>query len=188
MQQCCSQRLVIAVNTFIDVLQGPFRNGTCDFRILPGIVSVGVLLFHLFCCVPPIFSNKGGDYVIPLVAAIFGFCSVICAYARPCKSSLANVSLTYHLMTVSAMNAIATLWINGLFNSTLLLLLLTITISLPHFLLLMWIFYELETRVLHVHRRAIACFSLLMDRKRFSKSISLLPDRLVNSGNYRRVV
>ena len=94
LQRLCSHRLVIAANTFIDVLQSPFKdgcNGTRDFRILPGLVACGVILFQVSCCVAPILFHDKGDYILPFLAASFGLLSVLCAYAKAvqiisCKS------------------------------------------------------------------------------------------------------
>ena len=164
LQRFCSHRLVIAMNTFIyiDVLQ-------------------------VLCCVAPIVFHDKGDYILPFFAISFGILSVLCAYAKPCKSSLANISLVYHFMSVAAMGTVATLWMNGMLESTLLLLLLTTTIAFPHVLLLMWILYKLETRMLHVHKRAAACFNLMMGREEFGESTSQLPDRLLNPKGYRTI-
>ena len=190
LQRFCSHRLVIAMNTFIDVLQGPFKdgcNGTRDFRVLPGLMGFGVISIQVLCCVAPIVFHDKGDYILPFFAISFGILSVLCAYAKPCKSSLANLSLVYHFMSVAAMGTVATLWMNGMLDSTLLLLLLTTTIAFPHVLLLMWILYKLETRVLHVHKRAAACFNLMMGREEFGESTSQLPDRLLNPKGYRTI-
>ena len=98
LQRCCSQRWLIRLNTFVETFQGSFKdgcNGTRDFRIVPGVIGCLILLLAAVSCL--VHGSHYGNYFIPAVMMCLALLSVLSAYIKPCKSSIANLSLTFHL-------------------------------------------------------------------------------------------
>ena len=67
LQRCCSQRLQITMNMFVETIHGPFKdgcNGTHDFRTVAGLVVCLILLFNTFCCLAP--SGNYINFLLPV--------------------------------------------------------------------------------------------------------------------------
>ena len=194
LEKCFSQRCQIGLNTFIETFQGPFKNGcngTRDFRIVPGLVGCLVLMYTMSSCLQYVITHDS-SYVLLGLSAAMAVASVLCAYLRPCKSSTANPSLTFHCMWLAGFSMIISLWnIAPSVQSLMLMVLLGVCSPLPHILMAGWLVHMLDTKVLHLRRRCSACF------KWFAAGIplfgnrmngELLPDRLINSHQYREML
>ena len=193
LQRCYSQRLQITINTFVDTIQSPFKNGcdgTRDFRIVPGLIACLTLFFTTLSSLAHIgdYSN----YLVPIFVIIFAVLSILTAYIQPCKLSITNLSITFHFMWLVAIGAVVIIWVQALNINTLVLKLLTIIlVPVPHILMLIWILYKVAKKV-YLHQRSIACFHFVMGKTRFGQqwfcvNTPLLPDRLLNSHNYREL-
>ena len=194
LQRCCSQRLVIGLNTFVETFQGPFKNGcneTRDYRILPGIVACAVLLITTLGSLKNVFHYN--SYFSSFFVAFFAFISVFFAYTHPCKSVITNLSFTFHSMWIAAIGAIFVLWLHAPYlDSRILLLLLYISVPVPHILMLLWVLYKIDTKVGHLGQKSAACFSFVMGWIKFRKQCIYddspeLPDRLLNSQDYHEL-
>ena len=111
LQKCFSQRFQITLNTFVETLQGPFKdgcNGTRDFRIIPGLVACLILLLNALGCLSHIGNYS--NYLIPTFVITFAAISMFTAYAHPFKSSITNLSITFHFMWMAAIGAVLVLW------------------------------------------------------------------------------
>ena len=192
--RCCSQRIQIGLNTFVETYQGCFKDGldgTRDYRMLPGCAACVILFGNMFSCLAHVVDYN--TYLTPTFVGISALGSVFFAYIRPCKSSITNLSLTFHCMWVAALGALLTLWWQDMdMDSRWLALLFVIFTPIPHVLMILWVLYKLETNVLHIHQRCTNCYCFVLGQKMFGKlwdqdNTPLLPDRLLNSQEYREL-
>ena len=148
LQRCCTHRWLIRLNAFVETFQGPFKdgcNGTRDYRIIPGILGCVILLLNTFSCL--IHGSNCDNYLIVTFALVFAFSSVLSAYIKPCKSSCANLSLTFHLMMMVSATIILTLWRQDLdMDKTVLVSLFTVVVAIPHIVMFLWVCYKIQKK------------------------------------------
>ena len=187
LQRCFSQRLQITLNTFVETFQGPMKdgcNGTRDFRIIPGLIACLVLLLNTLCCLAHI--GNYGNYLILTFVVTFATISILTAYAHPFKSSITNLSVTFHFVWMAAIGALLVLWWQALnMNTHVLTKLLLVFVPVPHILMLIWVLYKIETK-LHSCQKMGRAFSLVMGWTMIGKRLrrmmtSLIPDVLFDS-------
>ena len=193
LQRCCSQRWLIRLNTFVETFQGSFKdgyNGTHDFRIIPGVIGCLTLLLATISCLS--HGNHYGNYITPIFAMCLALLSVLSAYVKPCKSSIANLSLTFHFMLMAVLTALITLWRQDLnMDTSVLAALFAIFIPVPHVLMFLWVCCKIQKRF-HLRQRTVTLINFMMGRLNF-KTVKLvqytpeLPDRLLNSQEYREL-
>ena len=137
----CSHRIQIALNTFVETFHGTFKdglNGTTDYRVLPALFLITVMCSAILGSFATIFNGYIISYY-DLVSLVLS--SFIIAYARPCKTFLTNLSLSFHMMWV--VTAIMTLRIYILNISSFFLVMLFAGIALvPHILMISWAIYK----------------------------------------------
>ena len=190
LETCFSQRCLIGLNTFMETFQGPLKNGcngTRDFRIIPGLIGCSVLIYTVFSCIHHVVSHDSSYFLLALSTALAA-ASVLTAYLRPCKSSLANLSITFHCMWMAGFAMIISLWnIAPSVQSSVLMVLVGVCPPLPHLLMAIWLLHMLDTKVLHLKDRVFSHFKLFVVGKRLFGA-ELLPDRLMNSHQYREML
>lgn len=151
LQRFLSQRWLIRLNIFVETFLGSFKdgcNGSHNFRIIPGLVACLVLFLNVLGCLAHVVQYN--VYLILTFVACFALFAVLCAYACPCKSSLINLSLTFHFMWIAALGFLMTLWWQDLdMDSTVLASLFAICVPFPHTLMFMWVLYEVDKKVIH---------------------------------------
>ena len=187
LQRCFSQRLQITLNTFVETFHGPLKdgcNGTRDFRIIPGLIACLVLLLNTLGCLAHI--GNYGNYLVLTFVVTFATISILTAYAHPFKSSITNLSVTFHFMWMAAIGALLVLWWQALnMDTRVLTKLLLIFVPVPHILMLIWVLYKIKTK-LHSCQKMGRVFSFVMGWTMIGKQLrrmitSLLPDVLVDS-------
>ena len=193
LNNCCSQRIQIVLNTFVETFQGTFKdglNGTRDYRILPALFLIIIMVTTIFSSFADISSMYiiGSYNIVLLVLSSF-----LIAFARPCKSFLTNLSLSFHLMWSATAGVILMGWI-GIVNlsSLLLVKLFTCVVLIPHILIISWAIYK----VLYNIRCVRECwFKTKTAGQQLRERVlgiqqsyeNLLPDRLENSRDYREL-
>ena len=192
LQRCCSHRWLIRLNTFVETFQGPFKdgcNGTRDFRIFPGVICCLALFATILSC----FSNGSEceHYLKPTFVVSLVLLSVVSAYTKPCKSSTANLSLTFHFMLMAVGSGLVTLWMQALnMNTSVLASLFVIVLALPHMMMFLWVCFKIQKKF-RLQQRSAVCINSMMGRVIF-QTVKLvhtpqLPDRLINSQEYREL-
>ena len=143
--QCCSPRRRLALDTFVETIQGCYRNGLNgdrDYRMTPAVFMFIVLLYVLYYLIFPKYVSNGtaGIGLSTLTIVI----TLLLCYLKPYKSSLMNLSLSFHFAMITAVCAIAFLWTQNFFiHTSTLVLALIVTISLPHFVVIFGLSYKL---------------------------------------------
>ena len=173
---CLSLRLQIALNTFANTFQGTFRD---KYRALPAVFATLTILLTFF----GIIGQSVTIYTIPIFVYIIAIAAVITAYVRPCKSSAANISLTFHLLWMAGIgNLFSGYAVDiGAINTA---LLFAIMLPVPHILVFLWVLYKIIQQ--------ISCFHDMCKKLKkcthHDSNEDLLPDRLENSVNYCALV
>ena len=113
-----SDRKRLAITAFVEAFNNCFKdglNGTRDYRALIGIVLLGGIIGYTICAilsrvfdVPPEVSS--GYWFI--------FLSFLFSYLRPCKLTIANLSLSYHFMVTGLLSIGIHLWTHDISTGT----------------------------------------------------------------------
>ena len=163
LNRVCPPRIQLQLNIFVETFQAPFKNGckgTRDFRITPGLVACMILFMNTLCCIAHVAHF--GKYLVSTLVVCFVLLSMLIAYARPCKSYTANLSVIFHSMWLLALSALMLLWRQDFIMSTKLLAhVFVFFVSVPHLLILLWLCYILQKK-LNLWKRVVACFSCVM--------------------------
>lgn len=130
---CFSARKRLAVTAFVETLNQGFKdglNGTRDYRPLAALFVLIIPTFISIC--------EFGDEVA--FSVLFLFLCLLVSYLRPCKSFLANLSLSYHFLIMAILIIVFHLWEKDLSSGTGTLELIIIIIPLiSHVLVFTWI-------------------------------------------------
>ena len=182
LNNCCSQRIQIAFNTFVETFHGTFKdglNGTRDYRILAAMTLIIAMLCTMLASFADVFSvYVTASYVIFLVLSSF-----LVAYARPCKSFRTNLSLSFHMMWTAIAGVIFTYWMgNVTIRTSHLVILLACTVPIPHILMISWVVYKLLCNIRCFRRGLVALKTraaslLLGERVQGIRDSSLLLNR-----------
>ena len=193
LNNCCSHRIQIVLNTFVETFQGTLKdglNGTRDYRILPALFLIIVMVTAILASFADVFSIYIiGSYDIVLLV----LSSFLIAFARPCKSFLTNLSLSFHLMWSATAGVSLMIWIGNVNLSSLLLVKMLAGIFLvPHILIISWAIYKVLCNIRCVREcwfKTKTAGQLLRERVLGVQQSyeSLLPDRLENSRDYREL-
>ena len=140
-----SARKRLAITAFAEALHSFFKdglNGTRDYRALAGAtVFVLLLLDAVQVCLRYIFG-RGLAHVAEIVVWMI-FVSVV-SYMKPCKSAVANISLSFHMVLFVILICANYLWEYHLSIGTYTLeLIFTATLLTPHVLVALWAGYTL---------------------------------------------
>ena len=92
-----SARKRLAITAFTEALHKCFKDGTTDCRVFPGVMLVVPVIFVLF---KDILGEYDPDSSIAAVFFLL-FITCIVSYLKPCKSGIANFSLSFHMLLVT---------------------------------------------------------------------------------------
>ena len=159
LSQFISSRKRLAITAFTEALHSCFKdglNGTRDYRALAGLF---MFIYPLYVIVMYI-GGINDQYSTHVSAAYASFViSLLVSYLRPCKSTVANLSLSYHFTMTGFCFLLYHLWRCDLSTPTELLeFLFTIIPLISHILIFIWVGYTLcQTRTnIHTAMPAIA--------------------------------
>ena len=120
---CCryiSGRKQLAIMSFVEALNNCFKdglNGTKDYRYFAGVCILCIPIIHAFCGIVQLALGYG--YVIDMyVCFIFTFFSLFVSYVNPCKSTLANISLSFYFMLFGLCALVHYLWMLNVSTAT----------------------------------------------------------------------
>ena len=148
LSQCLSARKRLAITAFVEALHSVFKdglNGTRDYRALAGTCP---LILTLYWCFSQVVIACGYDqctYTV-LFMVIMAF---LVSYLRPCKSTLANMSASYHCLMFGLLAVVYHLWgSEGETYGTKTLEYTFIFIITPyHVLVFMWVSYKIAVKI-----------------------------------------
>ena len=189
---CCSQRIQIVFNIFVETFQGTFKdglNGNRDYRVFPAIFATIIMFTTLLGSFGNVFNMYLPFYTLILLVLL----SFVIAFARPCKSFLTNLSLSFHMMWSATAGVILMGWMSNMsLGSLFLVKLFTCVVLIPHILMISWAIYKLLCNIRCVREcwfKTRTAGLLLRERVLGVQHSyeSLLPDRLENSRDYREL-
>ena len=151
-----SARKRLAITAFAEALHSCFKdglNGTRDYRALAGaqlfLILLGTVasMFINFLKAHNITMDVATTYTVEIFLWMMFVCLV--SYLKPCKSAIANVSLSFHLILCGIILCVQQLWWYDSYARTYPLQLTFITIFLsPHILVALWAGYTLTKHTL----------------------------------------
>ena len=148
LSRCLSARKRLAITAFAEALNSCLKdglNGTRDYRAFDGVIIVAPFLYIITRFVITKIGYPGNSASVLSI----GLCSLILLFLKPCKSSIANLSLSFHSAMLVVIFVAYTLWRNDLSTPTKTLELTIILIPVAsHALVLTWAGYTLTRRIL----------------------------------------
>ena len=145
LSQYISIRKRLAITAFTEPLQNCFKdglNGTQDYRSLASLLiigpTVGAVVSYILRLTLASVYNKPFAYG---TASILFSC-IIC-YIKPCKSTIANLSLSYHTLLAGGLSVIAFLWNDMAIGTPPLKWTIIAGPMISHVLVLMWVGYRI---------------------------------------------
>ena len=139
---CCAPRKRLALSIFVDTIYSGYKDGLDggrDYRRLyPLMLIIIVSLIIIFSL--PGWHLPQFYFSLFLLSSIF--VSLFVSYFRPCKTLAMNVSLSFHIMIIGLSLLTIELWVEDFFlGAYSLVIVLTILLTLPHVLMLVWMIY-----------------------------------------------
>ena len=152
-----STRKQLAITTFAEALHSCFKdglNGTRDYRSVAGLIIVASPTFSLVGLVTwKLLSIFVAGYTKRhcITGHLLFVLSLVVSYVRPCKSTLANISLSYHCFMMGVFQLFGLCgWEDDTYETERLELTLVIIPLLSHILVLCWALYTF-CRWLKIH-------------------------------------
>ena len=147
---CMSARKQLAITAFVEALHSCFKdglNGTRDHRALAGSVVFLVMLVSSLNFVSSLVFVKNVSFIFTIMMWMILVCAV--SYVKPCKSTVANISLIFHMTLFGILWCLTYLWIYDLSVETHTLELIFIASYLtPHILVAVWTGYTFTKHTL----------------------------------------
>ena len=106
-----STRKQLAITAFAEALHSCFKdglNGSRDYRALVGATFCIALLLSAICYFPRKVSSNGTLQIVEIVLWMIMACIV--SYVKPCKSAVANISLSFHMTIYGILMCLIYLW------------------------------------------------------------------------------
>ena len=143
LSRCISARKRLAITAFTEALQACFKdglNGTRDYRALPGLIPVFLLIWNVFIGILMIGFGWSGAVAFAFVAMFTG---CVFLYLQPFKQAIGNISTGFHFMLLSILSLILHWWLIESESTEKLVLALVMISLLPHVLVCTWAGYML---------------------------------------------
>ena len=145
-----SARKQLAITAFAEALHSCFKdglNGTRDYRAFAGATFIGLLVFFAIRYFLVIIVFKGPSHITNVLLWMILVCIV--SYLKPCKSAVANISLSFHMTTNGILMCLTYLWeFNFSVKTNTIELMFTVTLLSPHILVAVWAGYTLTKHTL----------------------------------------
>ena len=145
-----SARKRLAITAFAEALHSCFKdglNGTRDYRVLAGSTLFFPLLLNAIIFFSTSFISSTSPHIIKIMLWMILVCIV--SYVKPCKSVVANISLSFHMTIYGILMCLIYLWEFDLSVETYTLEVMVIfTFLSPHILVAVWAGYTLTKHTL----------------------------------------
>ena len=145
LSQYISIRKRLAITAFTEALQNCFKdglNGTRDYRALAALFIIGPTFGAVVGCILEMTLGYVYNPSLTCGVAFFLFSSII-SYVRPCKLTIANLSLSYHMMLAGIFNTALFLWSDMNIGTPPLKWTIIAAPMISHVLVLMWVGYRI---------------------------------------------
>ena len=183
-----SGRKRLAITAFVEALNNCFKdglNGTRDYRALAGGIACAAILVGTAM---EIIAKSMAIQSTVIFTLTFIFLSLIISYVRPCKLTIANLSLSYHSMVIGILHIAVYFWKhNPSIKTETLEKIFIIIPATSHILVLMWAGYTLTHWIMSHFGYQFNCKLALTDlanavKQQFNRrrgSYQVLPDTTI---------
>ena len=138
-----SARKRLAITAFAEALHSCFKdglNGTSDYRALAGAPLFLVLLYAAVFNILIKVISLNSSLIVSIVLWMMVAC--VASYVKPCKSAIANMSLSFHMNLFGLLLCTTYLWENDLsVKTSILAATLVATLITPNILVTLWAGY-----------------------------------------------
>ena len=145
LSQLISTRKQLAITAFAEALHNCFKdglNGTRDYRALAGLIILGLPVGSLLSHIAWITVSPATGLSRYRILGYMSFAmSLVVSYVRPCKSTLANFSLSYHAFMFGVFEFGIDSWNDLSIETEALELTFTIIPFLSHMYVFSWCIY-----------------------------------------------
>ena len=144
-----SARKRLAITAFAEALHSCFKdglNGTRDYRAMAGAPFIGLPVFYAIRYFSISIVFKGPSYITRIMLWMILACIV--SYVKPCKSAVANISLSFHMTMYGILMCLTYLWDDLSVETYTLELMFIVTLLSPHILVAVWAGYTLTKHTL----------------------------------------
>ena len=146
-----SARKRLAITAFAEALHSCFKdglNGTRDYRALAGApLFFALLVYGINYFLDRLYRVDVSYHIVKIMLWMIMACIV--SYMKPCKSAVANISLSFHITMVGILICTVYLWEDCLSVATYTLeLMFIVTFLSPHILVAVWAGYTLTKHTL----------------------------------------
>ena len=141
-----SARKRLAITAFAEALHSCFKdglNGTRDYRALAGATLFLPPLLGAIIFFSRMFFSSSSSYIVLWMILV-----CIVSYVKPCKSTVANISLSFHMTMFGIFMCLTYLWNDLSVETYTLELMLIVTLLSPHILVAVWAGYTLTKHTL----------------------------------------
>ena len=142
-----SARKRLAITAFAEALHSCFNdglNGTRDYRAMAGVTFFG---FLILVAIQYFLTLRAPSPIVKTVLWMILVCIV--SYVKPCKSAVANISLSFHMTMFGIHMCLTYLWEFDLSVETdTLELMFIVTFLSPYILVAVWAGYNLTKHTL----------------------------------------
>ena len=146
-----STRKQLAITTFAEALHNCFKDGldgTRDYRSLAGLIILGLPIGSLITYITWLAAAGITGYPRNCTTGFLFFAlSLVVAYVRPCKSTLANLSLSYHAFMLGILEFGFLFWSDLSIGSEALELTFILIPLLSHTFAVSWAVYSISQYV-----------------------------------------
>ena len=183
-----SGRKRLAITAFVEALNNCFKdglNGTRDYRALAGGIACAAILVGTAM---EIIAKSMAIQSTVIFTLTLIFLSLIISYVRPCKLTIANLSLSYHSMVIGILHIAVYFWKhNPSIKTETLERIFIIIPATSHILVLMWAGYTLTHWIMSHFGYQFNCKLALTDlanavKQQFNRrrgSYQVLPDTAI---------
>ena len=146
-----SARKRLAITAFAEALHSCFKdglNGTHDYRAFAGApLFFALLIYAINYFLVRLYRVDVSYHIVKIMLWMILVCIV--SYVKPCKSAVANISLSFHITMIGILISTVCLWEDCLSVATYTLeLMFIVTFLSPHILVDVWAGYTLTKHTL----------------------------------------
>ena len=145
-----SARKQLAITAFVEALHSCFKdglNGTRDHRAMAGVTLLQFPILYAMACFASSFFSPAAAHNVAIMLWVLLVC--IITYMKPCKSAVANISLSFHIILYGVLILLLYLWdVDFSVETYTLELMFIVTFLSSHILVAVWAGYTLTKHTL----------------------------------------
>ena len=147
LSRCCGPRKRLALAIFVDTISSGYRDGLDGGRDWRRLFPVFLIVLMGIITILSKFLTGSPENYLFIYFLLTLFLSILVMYFSPCKAKEMNLSLSFHLIITALCALTLALWIQDYYlNARFLEIFLSVCLSLPHVVMLLWLLRHIVTR------------------------------------------